>query len=241
MKKDDVTLRKRAQVSKANRTMFFWIAGMSVVVGFSVVASIFIFQRIAFNASVISEKQNTAKTLKKNIDALESLKSDVAALNSNAILRELRANPDDSALQVILDSLPSQANPLALGASIQDKLLKDLAIEIDNLTLDEGEEGFGLEPVITEETEGDAQPSTESVTVAAIPFTLSVRAQDPNVLKELLTRLERSIRTINVRSLKIEQQGDDIQLTIEALAYYQPEKLVEIRKETRSMNTDEEN
>ena len=46
MKKDDVTLRKRAQVSKANRTMFFWIAGMSVVVGFSVVASIFIFQRI---------------------------------------------------------------------------------------------------------------------------------------------------------------------------------------------------
>ncbi|HMS93299.1 MAG TPA: hypothetical protein PKD28_02805 [Candidatus Saccharibacteria bacterium] len=247
MKKDDVTLRKRAQVSKANRTMFFWVAGMSVIVGFSAVASIFLFQRVMFNAGIIREKQNTASTLKENISALDSLKKDIAALNSNAILRDLRAHPDDSALQVVLDALPSQANSLALGASIQDRLLKDLDIEIDNLTLDEGgDDSLGFDTSSTDGAaeEGDtgseaATPNTN--TVMSIPFTLSVRAQSPNVLRELLTRLERSIRTINVRSLKIEQQGDEIQLTIEAVAYYQLEKVMETRKESRSMSSDEKN
>lgn len=246
MKKDDVTLRKRAQVSKANRTMFFWVAGMSVIVGFSAVASIFLFQRVVFNAGIIREKQNTASTLKENISALDSLKKDVAALNSNAILRDLRAHPDDSALQVILDALPAQANSLALGASIQDRLLKDLDIEIDNLTLDEGGDNLGLDApttdVAAEEGDTESEAATPNTnTVMSIPFTLSVRAQSPNVLKELLTRLERSIRTINVHSLKIEQQGSDVQLTIEAVAYYQSEKVMETRKESRSMGSDEEN
>ncbi len=235
MKKDEAVLRKRAQISKANRTMFFWVAGMSVIVGFALVVSIFLFQRMVFNQGIISEKQKTAATLKRNIEALESLKQDVTALNSNAVLMGLKASPDDSALQVVLDALPAQANSLALGASIQDRLLNGLNLKIVSLDVEEAAEATDGSASPTAST-GEASTGTLPGTVQPIAFSLVVSAGDPEVLRELLLRFERSIRTINVRSLKIEQSGSETRLVISASAFYQPEKVAEIREEERSMS-----
>jgi len=49
MKPNDTALRKRTQISQANRTMFLWIAGASALVGFALVASIFLGQKLLFN------------------------------------------------------------------------------------------------------------------------------------------------------------------------------------------------
>ena len=54
--KKDVAIRKRQQIAGANRTMFLWVAAISVVVGFCAVAALFLTQNMLFNEKVLSEK-----------------------------------------------------------------------------------------------------------------------------------------------------------------------------------------
>ena len=71
MKPNDTALRKRTQISKANRTMFLWIAGASALVGFAVVTSIFLGQQLLFNEKVLLEKNKTVSTLNANNKIVE--------------------------------------------------------------------------------------------------------------------------------------------------------------------------
>ena len=67
-------LRKRQQISRANKMMFVWVAGVSVVVGISIVLTVFLAQRILFGEKVIAEKDKTASTLEANLKAVATLK-----------------------------------------------------------------------------------------------------------------------------------------------------------------------
>ncbi len=123
MNPNDVAVRKRSQIAKANRTMFLWIAAASALVGIAAVVGLFLGQQLFYNEKVLAEKQKTATTLKQNLSAITELKQEILVLDTNTDLAKVRANPNDKALQVILDALPSEANSLALGASLQNKLL----------------------------------------------------------------------------------------------------------------------
>ena len=50
--------------------------------------------------------------------------------------------------------------------------------------------------------------------------------------KELLQKLERSIRAIDITSLTIETQGSRLMLAVEGRAYYEPAKTVELKDKT---------
>ena len=60
MAANEVALRKRTQIAKANRTMFIWIAVASALIGTAAVVSIFFFQQLVYNEKVLAEKLNTA-------------------------------------------------------------------------------------------------------------------------------------------------------------------------------------
>ena len=49
MQPKGVAIRKRTQIAMANRAMFLWVAGVSVVFGFALVGSIFLNQMLLFN------------------------------------------------------------------------------------------------------------------------------------------------------------------------------------------------
>ena len=102
----DVALRKRQQIAKANRTMFLWVTAISAIVGVCLVASLFLFQKMMFNEKVLSEKQHTVSVLRNNNAAIEKLKENVKVLNTNQALLDSRAKAEDKQLQVILDALP---------------------------------------------------------------------------------------------------------------------------------------
>lgn len=219
----DAALRKRTQIAKANRTMFLWVAIVSVILGVALVASIFLVQKIIFNERVLAEKAKTVSTLEKNNVNIKKLEENIRALDTNADLSKVKVNPDDQAIQVILDALPSEANSPALGASIQNKLLAG----IPGLTL----VSLQVDPVLGVET---LDPSTQSTTVAApsgqseITFRFSVSGSE-TALKAALTNLERSIRTINISSLRIESQGTSRLLTVQASAFYEPARVVQLK------------
>lgn len=221
----EVAVRKRQQIAKANRTMFLWVAGVSVVVGFAAVGSIFLVQKLAFNQKVINEKNNTVSILTKNNAAVAELEDNIRLLDTNEGLNSAKAKPDDKALQVVLDALPADANSLALGSSLQGKLIAG----IDGLTL----ESLNITPVagveVTTDTEvQDASAATDGTQANQIGFTLAVSG-DANALKTLLNRFEHSIRAIDITNLTLEQTSGKLTMTIEGHAFYEPARAIELK------------
>jgi len=204
MQSKNLALRKRAQIAKANRTMFIWVACASVLVGFAFVASLFLIQMLTYNEKVLAEKDNTVSILKQNNNNIAGLESEIRALDANQALIDAKARPTDRALQVVLDALPADANADALGSSLQEKLLVGNGVNLKSLQVD------------------------SVVTGGQIMFSFSISG-DENALKMVLSNLERSIRTIQIISLKIENQDNVRVLTAQAKAFYEPKLIIELK------------
>lgn len=218
MNPNDVAIRKRNQIAKANRTMFVWIAVASALIGTAAVISVFLSQQLFYNEKVLGEQQQTISNLKHNNSIVEELQNEILVLDTNADLAKVKANDSDKALQVILDALPSEANSLALGASLQNKLLIGIP---------------GLQPIQTLQVNPvvgvESTDSSNTVDVGegeivenAITFNFTV-AGTQDALRQVLENLERSIRTIEVTSLRVENQTNGaLVMTVGARAFYEP-------------------
>ena len=221
-------IRKRTQIATANRMMFVWVAGVSILFGFSVVGVMFLTQMLFFNERVLNEKNLTVQTLNTNNANIPELEEKVRILNTNKALISSKSKPDDQAIQVILDALPSVVNSDALGASLQVKLLSG----IDGLILNSllVSPVVGIESLDMNDSIVDAS-SAESISDNVIDFTISVNG-DETALKKVLLNLESSIRTIDITNLKIESQGKSIMLKIQGRGFYEPERVVELKDKT---------
>lgn len=211
-------IRKRQEITKANQMMFLWVAGISVIVGFSLVIALFLGQKIIFGEKVVSQKEVTARTLSENLAIVDQLRDNVRVLDTNEDLNSTRLKDGDSALQSVLDALPADANSTALGSSLQSKLLSGVnGVTIDTIRVDpvvdavDGEESFGENTI-------------------QFSFTVSVASTNPDALREVLLRLERSIRAINITNLSVERQGSRIALSAIGQAYYEPAKTLELKE-----------
>lgn len=220
-------LRKRQQIQKAGKNMFIWVAGAAAVLGICVVLAISLFERITFRQEVINAKAETAGTLDKNIKAAEELKKKIRVLNTNEALLETPRLDGTEPLSVILDALPSTPNSSALGASLQQKLLTQDGVTIESLTVDPiaGVEDVDADSASTVSSDGDNQINFQ--------FSVTVGAGQLNTLKSMLQRLERSIRTIDLTSVTIEQQGSKITLSAKGRAFYQPATSVQLKEESK--------
>lgn len=226
MQPNNVAMRKRTQIAKANRVMFIWVAVVSVIVGFGLVGSIFLAQKLFFNEKVLAEKNKTISTLNTNNANVSELEANVRALNTNQALIDAQAKPTDQAIQAILDALPSDANSLALGASLQNKLLAGInGLTLQSLQVDPV---LGVEQLSTDgTTAATATTTSSSISNNQITFRFSVSGS-PTALQQVLTNLEKSIRAINVTSLRIESQGSTEVLSVEAQAFYEPTVVVQL-------------
>ncbi len=219
MQQKGAGIRKRTQIATANRLMFLWVAGVSVVFGISLVAAVFLTQMLFFNERVLSEKNKTISTLDINNENITELEKNVNVLNTNQALIDSKAKPDDQPIQVILDALPSDANSLALGASLQNKLLSGIGgLSLDTLQVDPV---VGVESLSEDDSVVNASPDLNVDTQNEITLRFSVKG-DEAALKKALVNLEKSIRTIDIKTLKIESQGKTRMMTIEARAFYEP-------------------
>lgn len=222
MDKQVAGMRKRQQIVRANQMMFLWVAGASVVVGFAIVICLFLGQRIMFNNKVIAKKNETQTRLQDNINVVPKLQEKVRLLDTDEALRSVRLNDDDLAIQSVLDALPADANDTALGSSLQARLING----VNGVTL----ETMSVEPVNT--VEGEAPSVSEDGTYRInFTFGVSVDANDTDKLREVLLRLEKSIRAINVSTLTVESQSNRRVLTVAGYAYYEPAKTIELRDE----------
>lgn len=226
----DSALRKHTQIARANRVMFGWVAVVSVIVGFALVGAIFLTQRLLFNEKVLAVKNNTITTLKSNIAAVPGLEANVRVLDTNDALASVKASPDDQTIQVILDALPSSANSLALGASLQSMItgVSGITLVSQQVTPVAGVEQLDSSTSIDDTQQVAATNATSGDN--EIDFTFSVSGNQ-DALKQVLTQLERSIRTITVTNLHVQSQGTTELMTVTGHAYYQPAQTVQLNTE----------
>lgn len=202
-------MKKRQVIANSNKTMFVWVAIMSALVGVCAVLAYFLTQQIIFKTSVVDKLDTTAGTLSKNNADIKTLVDNVRVLETSTALNSVKARPEDKALQVILDALPADPNALALGSSLQQKLVG-------------GAHGISIENLAMNPISDSSQSSSQ------ISFTLTVKASDASALKDLLTRFEHSIRVIDIDTLTLERDGNAYSMSMEAHAYYQPAKTIQL-------------
>lgn len=227
MEKPAAALRKRQQIGRANRSMFLVIAGVSVVVGFSLVLIIFLGQRIWFGQRVIEAKNKTISVLQKNLDTVGSLKQNILVLNTNQDLQSIQLSDSAPAVQTVLDALPSEANSTAMASSLQTKLLNNVpGVSLDSLKVD---------PVSGVEiaSDGSTQANSSNAGSNTIGFSFSVSAASTNQdgLRQILLNIEKSIRPFKVTNLSVESQGSRIVMNVTGLGYYEPAQTVHLTDE----------
>lgn len=215
-------LRKRQQISKANKTMFLWVAVASVVVSFALVAAQYLFKQAAFNQKIISAKSEASKTLDKNINNAGTLKEEVNKLIANQALNAAKpqpAGPTDTNLRVVLDALPTENDPSALAASFQHAILNRSGVSIERLTtsavdgVDEGEAAIvANEPV-------------------EMWFSMVINGNYEQI-KAAMTDMERVIRPIKLNQVTIQGSDNQLRATIDGVTYYLPSKTVNVTTKT---------
>lgn len=219
------SLRKRQQISQANRMMFLWIAGVSVIVGISAVLGVFLVQKILFNEKVIAEKNKTVSILDTNLSTVDGLRENVRLLDTNPALAYTKLNESDPAIQSVLDALPANANPTALASSLQTKLLAGIpGINIEAISVDSARD-----------SQASDTPSGSSVTVVdsksneiGYSFSVSTEANNYDALRQVLEKIEKSIRPFNNTSISLETQGTKVVMTVKGMSYFEPAKTVQL-------------
>lgn len=212
MKEPQGIVRKQSLINQTKKTVFMWVVGASALTGAAIVVMILLVQTLIYNEKVLSEKSKANRQVEESIEQAKKLKGSIRTLNANEELRMVRASEGAQALQSVLDALPADANRLAMGASLQDKLLKDIpGVAVESVSLaDAGE----VEGAAEEESFIDAEAKSQPFNVS-----LSGSAED---LRIALERLERSIRAVDVVSLSAVTTDDRLTIQVSGTMSYLP-------------------
>jgi len=224
MAKKDAALVKRQQIAKANRLMFMWIIGASVILGAAGVSSLFMVRKAAFNNKILTAENKTIKTLKDNNAAVDQLRQNVRVLNTDPALASAKAFSDEQTIRVILDALPDEKNIPALGASLQKELINVPGVDLETLNF--------------ADVGGDVSIEGAGDSDSTIAFDMKLSADSSRgtsatqKLDQVLRNLERSIRAVKILNSKLEISDSGATLTVSAAAYYQPAVSLELKNET---------
>ncbi len=217
MPNKEVAIRKRQQIDSSKRTMFIAVAVVALISGIALVVSFFLVQQIIFHGKIIAEKQDTLNTINSNINTIDSLKDNVRLLETNTALNAVKSSQESSALQVILDALPAEANADALGASLQIRFAGEVSgLKIDNLQV-----------VVPDENSTSTSMENVDTSGNTVSFNMSVSGS-ADMLKAFLVRLERSIRVIEITSVDIQSGSGDLTMNLVGKAYYEPARKIEL-------------
>lgn len=229
MQNKEVALRKRQQIDSSKRIMFGVVAIVGFVAGVSLVVSYFLIMQIIYQGKILTIKSDTIDTIKSNIKTVDDLKDNLRVLETNEALKQAKSKEDSSALQVILDALPSEPNADALGSSLQDKIVGGVSgLKLTNLSISDP---TALLSIPSQVVVGGAQ-STPS-----IEFGMTVSGS-PDSLKALLARMEKSIRVFDIKALEVSASGGGLEMKISGKAYYDPTYVVKL--ETITFKPDDE-
>lgn len=212
-------LKKRQQIASANKMIFVWVIVASVAVSLCGVTMQFLVRQAIFNQKIISAKLETQGTLAKNIENVAKLKQNVDALQADTRLAQVKANPSDTNLKVVLDALPTTDDRTALGASLQQVILPKSGVNTSDIT------------TVSQASSDATTPLATSSETPTANFTFAATGDYPRI-KSMLSDLERTIRPLNVQKLSLQGVDGQVKAAVEGVTYYLPPQTVQLGKKS---------
>lgn len=214
-------IKKRQQISGTRKQVFIWVAAASAAVVICIIVGINLIQRISYQTKVNGELGKTAKALEDSADSIDGLIDEINGLRTNRQLTLTNLKSDDSTVfQVVIDALPTEADAVDFGASLQNKILSRSGVVIDSIA---------VEAPSTSSSSSSSSSSTSKKTSSAIafptaqPMTFSVTVIGSyNNIQETLKDIQRTIRPIIIDSILLEGTDARLTATIKATTYYSP-------------------
>ncbi len=210
---------KRLKISRANTVMATALAVSSFLVVFSLVASKALLSQRAYQARVISKKEQARDQLNKNlanVDPLVNAYKIFTSSSQNVLGGDPNGNGDkdgDNA-KITLDALPSKYDFPALATSLE-KMLTLNGISITSIT------------GIDQEAAQAGQQSNEPKPVE-MPFEINVGGKYADIRKQIAI-FEHSIRPFYIDSYIFSGSDSKLTLDMKAKTYFQPEKNLTIK------------
>jgi Tfp pilus assembly protein PilO len=221
MEKNDTNtltgVKKRQQISAANRVVFAWIVAASLVIGICGVFAQFLIRQLAFNNKIYGALATTSQTIDKNINSYDSLKASVVKLVADVNLNSLKKGESSTPLQVIIDALPTEENRSALATSMQTEVLGPSGVTINSFSVTDSDSGLAVAPSVT------------GTDASSFDFSFSITGSYAQV-QQAIKNMERSIRPITVKSISVQGTSEKLDANITATTYFQPAKDIQLKQ-----------
>jgi hypothetical protein len=211
-KLDIRTSIKHLQIDKANARIVIAASITTAVVIFSLVAVQALYKQMAYQNKVIGLRNKANQQLEKNINSTKTLVESYKTFDGS---NESVIGTADKNSKIVLDALPSKYDFPALATSL-DGLIKGSGAKVDSITGTDNEAS-------AEQDSANPQP-------VEIPFSISASANSATIQK-LLADIERSIRPFQILTINFSGSDTNLQTTITAKTYYQPEKKLTVNPE----------
>lgn len=222
MAADKMISTKRLAIGKANAQMVAIVGVAAFVSIFCLVASNAVFSQNRYQARVITAKEKAHKQLEENINNYSDLATaykafDGASTNIIGGTKDGKGDNDGPNSKIILDALPATYDFPALTSSIE-KILTDNNLKVTSIT--------GTDDQLNQQNnQGSANPEP-----VEIPFTFTVSNASYASVSQVMTKLQQSIRPIQIDTMDASGGQNNMTLTVSAHTYYQPAKTVSITK-----------
>ena len=220
-------VKKRQQIQDTNKKTFLWLAGSAIIVSMCIVALQFLVREFMFNQKIISAKSETNKTLENNIITADALRENINKLIADASLSKLKyeaPNIETTALNVIIDALPTEGDATNFANSLQAVVLPRSGVAIKELSTTATAESADSAAVVA--------PTGQATQPVTVPFSAGFTGDYAKVMAAL-SDISRVIRPIDLRVMAITaSEGNELQVTVDGVTYYLPARTVEVRKET---------
>jgi hypothetical protein len=213
---------KRLAISKANAQMVAVVGVAAFLTVFCLIASKAVFSQTRYQARVTSAKEKAHQQLQDNIEAYAKLADAYDEFDGQKVNiikgdKDGKKDNDGPNSKIILNALPPSYDFPALTSSIE-KILTDNGLKVSSIT--------GTDDQINQQ----ANVSSPTPQPVDIPFSFTVSNASYASVGKLLTKLQASIRPIQVDSIELSGAAKDMTLTVNAHTYYQPAKDVSITK-----------
>lgn len=226
----DITTKsiKHAIIERNNSFIVGMVAAAVFVVIFCGFALNALVKQSLYQQRVIAQKQDALNILIDNKEQAEKLNNSYVTFATQQV-NVLSGNASgDGALdgdnpKIVLDALPSEYDYPGLSSSIE-KVLVDGGYSIESIG---GREDSSL---ASTSSSGQGISSQEDAQPIAIPYPVVLSAA-PQGAEELLDTLQRSIRPIKIQSLEIAAEGNDLNISIDMVTYFQPETGLQVIEE----------
>jgi hypothetical protein len=213
---------KRLAISKANAQIVGGVAVASFITVFCLVAAKAVYSQNQYQARVTDAKEKAHSQLQKNLRAFDGLNSAYKGFDSTAVnviggTRDGAGDNDGPNSKIIVDALPSNYDFPALTSSLE-KILADNGLKGGSIS--------GTDDELNQQNNAfSANPSP-----VEMPFTLSLNNANYDSVKNLISKLQQSIRPIQIDTLNMSGGTSSMTVSITAHTYYQPGKSLTITK-----------